>query len=77
MLVFASSIGFATFIENDYGTMAAKSLIFNSWWLELCLLLLCAIFVYNIFQYNLYKVRKIREQTEYQRFYHIKQIAGK
>jgi len=59
MLVFASSIGFATFIENDYGTMAAKSLIFNSWWLELCLLLLCAIFVYNIFQYNLYKIRKL------------------
>ena len=59
MLFFAVSIGVATFIENDYGTTAARALIFNSWWLELCLMSLCAIFIFNIFRYKLYLPRKI------------------
>ena len=59
MFVFAVAIGAATFIENDYGTIAAKALIFNSWWLELCLFLLTTIFIYNIFVYKLYHVRKL------------------
>ena len=59
MFLFAVSIGVATFIENDYGTTAARALIFNSWWLELILFLLCSIFIYNIFKYKLYYVRKL------------------
>ncbi len=59
MVVFAFSIGFATFIENDYGTPSARALIFNSWWLELILVFLCAIFLYNIFAYKLYYLRKL------------------
>ena len=59
MLFFACAIGYATFIENDYGTIAARALIFNSWWLELCLVLLCIIFISNIFRYKLYFPQKI------------------
>ena len=59
MFVFAVAIGAATFIENDYGTITAKALIFNSWWLELCLFLLTTIFIYNIFIYKLYNIRKL------------------
>ena len=59
MLLFTISIAAGTFIENDYGTIAARALIFNSWWLELFLLLLCSIFIYNIFQYKLYYPKKL------------------
>ena len=59
MLFFAISIAYATFVENDYGTIAAKALIFNSWWLELCLILLCLIFIFNIYKYKLYYPKKI------------------
>ena len=56
---FAISIALATFIENDYGTISARALIFNSWWLELCMLFLCAIFIYNIYKYKIYKLNKL------------------
>ena len=59
MLMFAFAIGVATFIENDYGTIAARAVVFNSWWLELCLFLLCSIFIFNVFKYKLYFVRKL------------------
>tara|TARA_B100001250_G_scaffold404679_1_gene421021 strand:+ start:1768 stop:3090 length:1323 start_codon:yes stop_codon:yes gene_type:complete len=59
MCIYAFAIGFATFIENDYGTTAARALIFNSWWMELILVFLCSIFLYNIFQYKLYHLRRI------------------
>ena len=59
MVVFAIGIGFATFIENDYGTPSARALVFNSWWLELILVFLCAIFLYNIYAYKLYYLRRL------------------
>lgn len=59
MLLFSLAIGFATFIENDYGTTAARAVVFNAWWLELCLFLLCSIFIFNVFKYKLYFVRKL------------------
>ena len=39
ILIFAFSIGYATFIENDFGRTSAKALIYNSWWFELILIL--------------------------------------
>lgn len=39
--IFAVSIGYATFIENDYGTTTAKILIYNARWFEVLLLILC------------------------------------
>ena len=59
LFLYAVSIAVATFIENDYGTIAARAIIFNSWWMELIHIFLCVIFIYNIFQYRLYHVNKI------------------
>ena len=40
ILMFAVSAGLATFIENDFGTTAAKVAIYNSTWFEILLLIL-------------------------------------
>ena len=40
MVVFAVVIAFATFVENDFGTAAAKLVVYNAWWFEVLLLLL-------------------------------------
>ncbi len=58
LIVFAFSIGYATFIENDYGTPASKALIFNTKWFELILLLLTINLVGNIFKYKLFRWAK-------------------
>ena len=55
MLIFALSIGYATFIENDYGTQTARALVYNSRWFEILLFYFIAIVVYNIFKFKMYK----------------------
>src|ERR1035437_1123464 len=35
--IFAISIAIATFIENDFGSQTARTLIYSSWWFELML----------------------------------------
>ena len=59
LIVFAGSIGYATFIENDFGTPASKALIFNTKWFELILLLLAINMVGNIFKYKLFRLEKV------------------
>lgn len=39
LMLFAISIAYATFIENDYGTPTAQALIYQAWWFELLLFL--------------------------------------
>lgn len=39
LLVFAISIGYATFIENNYGTTSAKIGVYDSWWFKGLLLI--------------------------------------
>ena len=58
MLIFAFSIGYATFIENDYGTQTARALVYNSRWFEILLFYFIAIVVYNIFKFKMYKKDK-------------------
>jgi len=58
MLIFAISIGTATFIENDYGTQTARALIYNAKWFELLLFYFIAIITYNIFAFKMYKRQK-------------------
>ncbi len=58
MLIFAFSIGYATFIENDYGTQTARALIYNAKWFEILLFYFCSIIVYNIFVFKMYKRSK-------------------
>jgi len=58
-LVFAASMGIATFIENDYGTQASKALVYNAWWFELIMLVFVINFIGNIFKYRLYRKEKL------------------
>ncbi len=58
MLIFAASIGYATFIENDYGTQTARALIYNAKWFEILLLYFIVILTYNIFKFKMYKRQK-------------------
>jgi cytochrome c-type biogenesis protein CcsB len=55
MLVFAASIGTATFIENDYGTLAAKSVVYDAFWFEALLVLTAISLIGSVFKYKLYK----------------------
>ena len=63
ILVFAFSIGYATFIENDFGRSSAKSLIFSTWWFELILLLLVFNLFNNLIKFKLFRVEKIAALT--------------
>ena len=49
VVIFAISIAYATFIENDYGTVTAKILIYNSRWFEILLLIMCVNLIGSIF----------------------------
>jgi cytochrome c-type biogenesis protein CcsB len=59
ILVFAISIGTATFIENDYGAVGAKVAVYHATWFEILLLLLCINLVVNIFRYKMYRREKM------------------
>ncbi|RUT73260.1 cytochrome c biogenesis protein [Ancylomarina longa] len=58
ILLFAFSIGTATIIENDFGTAAARSLVYNAWWFELMLLIIVINLIVNIFRYQLFQKEK-------------------
>ncbi len=58
MLIFAVSIGYATFVENDYGTPTAKALIYNARWFEVLLGLLAINLTYNIVHFKMWKKGK-------------------
>jgi len=59
ILIFAFSIGAATFIENDFGTMAAKAVVYNATWFNILLGLLAANLVSNIIRYRMYRREKL------------------
>ncbi|MEA1982404.1 MAG: cytochrome c biogenesis protein ResB, partial [Campylobacterota bacterium] len=58
MLIFAISIGYATFVENDYGTMTAKAEIYNARWFEVLMGLLALNLLLNIHKYKMYTLGK-------------------
>lgn len=58
LLVFAASMATATFVENDFGTQTARTVIYNAWWFEWVMILLGLNFIANIFRYKLYVKRK-------------------
>ena len=59
ILLFAFAIGYATFIENDFGRSTAKSLIFSAWWFEVILALLVFNLVNNLIKFKLFRLEKI------------------
>jgi cytochrome c-type biogenesis protein CcsB len=58
-IIFAVSMGVATFIENDFGTETARALVYNSWWFEGIMVFFAINFFGNIFKYRLYKKEKL------------------
>ena len=63
ILLFAFSIGYATFIENDFGRSTAKALVFSTWWFEMILALLLFNLVNNLIKFNLFRLEKIAALT--------------
>jgi len=59
LLLFAFALAFATFVENAYGVEAARSLVYNSWWLELILLILTINMVANFLKFKMYRIQKL------------------
>lgn len=59
LLVFAISMGIATFVENSYGTEAAQGLIYKSAWFSLVLVLLAVNLGVNFVRYRLYTRQRI------------------
>lgn len=57
-LFFATAIGMATFIENDFGTSSAQKLVFKSWWFELLLILFGLTLTVNIFKFRMIQQKK-------------------
>lgn len=53
VVIFAIAIAYATFIENDYGTVTAKILVYNARWFELILFVMCINLVGSIFKNKL------------------------
>jgi cytochrome c-type biogenesis protein CcsB len=58
-VLFALSMAVATFIENDFGSAAAYSFVYDTRWFELILLLLVANLTGQIIEYKLYKRSKL------------------
>ncbi|MDF1874364.1 cytochrome c biogenesis protein CcsA [Sulfurimonas sp. SAG-AH-194-I05] len=58
MLLFAFAIGYATFIENDYGTITSKAEIFNTKWFEVLLGLLTLNLMLNIYKHKMFSLNK-------------------
>ena len=59
LVVFAYAIGYATFVENDGGAVAAKIMVYNTTWFEIILLLMIVNFVGMIFTKHLYLRTKL------------------
>ena len=63
ILLFAFAIGYATFIENDFGRASAKALVFSAWWFELILILLAYNLINNLIKFKLFRLEKIAALT--------------
>lgn len=59
LFVFGFSIGFATFIENDFGSETAWAVVYGAKWLEVLMVLLALNLVGNIIKYRMWQFRKL------------------
>lgn len=59
LLVFFVAIGWATFVENDYGTPVAQKLIYKSTWFSAILVYLSFSLLFNIYRYKLLQLKKL------------------
>lgn len=58
LVIFAVAMGYATFIENDYGTPAARDLVYDARWFEILMVLIAINFLGNIARYKLWSKEK-------------------
>ncbi|MCF6340899.1 MAG: cytochrome c biogenesis protein CcsA [Sulfurimonas sp.] len=58
MLILAIALGYATFIENDYGTITSKADVYNARWFEILLALLSINLTFNIIKYKMFTLKK-------------------
>lgn len=58
LFLYAIAMGVATFIENDYDTATAKTLIYEAKWFEVLMLWLIVLFVVSIQRYRLLRKEK-------------------
>ena len=58
VLFMAASAGIATFIENDFGAVAARAKVYDTWWFELVLVLLLINIIGNSFRKKLFQKKK-------------------
>jgi len=59
LMVFAVSIGVATFIENDFGSQVARDMVYGARWFEGLLLLLALNLCASIIVNKLYRIEKL------------------
>ncbi len=57
-ILFALAMAIATFVENDFGTPTARTLIYNSFWFELIMILLAVNLIGNIIRFRMYQKKK-------------------
>ncbi len=58
-IVLVVALALATFIENDYGQEAARSMVYGKWWFELLFVLVAANLAGQIVIFRLYRSGKI------------------
>ena len=58
-VILATAMGIATFVENDFGTVAAKALYYNTWWFEGVFVLLGINMLLNLIKPKLWKWSKL------------------
>ena len=59
LVVLAISMASATFIENDYGSLVARRMVYEAWWFELIMLWLAINFIAHIGKYRLLSKQKL------------------
>ncbi|MCF8349541.1 MAG: c-type cytochrome biogenesis protein CcsB [Bacteroidales bacterium] len=59
LLVLAASMAVATFLENDFGTLAARQLVYDAWWFEALMILLSINMLGAVF------VKKLAQRKKY------------
>ncbi len=58
VVIFAVAIGYATFIENDYGTQTAKILVYNAWWFNILLGVTAINLVGSLLYYKSFQLKR-------------------
>jgi len=58
MSIFAFATAYATFVENDYGTITAKADIYNARWFEVLMGLLTINLIINIVRFKMFSIKK-------------------